>query len=194
MTTTATATTSLTSTERGQTMTTLILAFGADPVVRWTYPQTDRYLEHFPEFVHLLGGAAFDAGTADHHDGGAALWVPPDTPLDDEALGELVQRTIDADRQPDMIAFSEQATEHRPTSPHWYLAFIGVDPRCQGQGKGSALLEQGLARCDDDRLPAYLDASTPRNRALYERHGFEVIAEVQAGDSPPMWSMLRPAH
>lgn len=192
--TTATAALSTTSTERAHTIATLVMAFSDDPVVRWTYPGTDQYLVHFPEFVQVLGGAAFDAGTADRTDGGAALWVPPDTPSDDEALGELVERSIDLDRQPDMFAFAEEATGHRPTTPHWYLAFIGVDPLHQGRGKGSELLAQGLARCDADGLPAYLDASSPRNRALYERHGFEVIAEVQAGDSPPMWSMLRPAR
>jgi hypothetical protein len=51
----------------------------------------------------------------------------------------------------------------------------------------------GLARADRDGLPAYLEASAPRNRALYERHGFEVVGEIQAGDSPPLWPMLRPA-
>jgi hypothetical protein len=30
-------------------------------------------------------------------------------------------------------------------------------------------------------------------RPLYQRHGFEAIDEIQAGDSPPMWPMLRPA-
>lgn len=81
--------------------------------------------------------------------------------------------------------------EHHPSESCWYLPFIGVDPRCQGQGHGSRLLRQGLARCDRDHLPAYLEASSPRNRTLYERHGFTVIAEIQVGDSPPLWPMLR---
>ncbi len=47
------------------------------------------------------------------------------------------------------------------------------------------------ARADVDTLPAYLEASSPRNRALYERHGFEVTGEIQVADSPPLWPMLR---
>ncbi len=41
-------------------------------------------------------------------------------------------------------------------------------------------------------MPAYLEATSPRSRALYERHGFEVTAELRAtADSPPMWAMWR---
>jgi hypothetical protein len=48
------------------------------------------------------------------------------------------------------------------------------------------LLRHALERCDRDRLPAYLDATSPRNRALYARHGFEELGVIQAGSSPPM--------
>jgi ribosomal protein S18 acetylase RimI-like enzyme len=76
--------------------------------------------------------------------------------------------------------------------PHYYLAFLGVEPQWQGRGLGAALLAPVLARCDDDRVPAYLEASTPRNRALYERHGFDVIGEFQLGrGAPPQWRMWR---
>jgi hypothetical protein len=41
-------------------------------------------------------------------------------------------------------------------------------------------------------VPAYLEASTPRNRALYERHGFTVTEEFVLGKgSPPLWRMWR---
>ena len=49
-----------------------------------------------------------------------------------------------------------------------------------------------LARCDRHGLPAYLDATTPRNRALYERCGFTVTEEFTLGKgSPPLWRMWR---
>ena len=41
---------------------------------------------------------------------------------------------------------------------------------------------------------AYLEASSERNRALYERHGFEMIGKVQIQDSPPAFPMIREAH
>jgi len=52
-------------------------------------------------------------------------------------------------------------------------------------------MRYALATCDSDGLPAYLEATNPRNRDLYERHGFDVLDVIQAGSSPPMWAMLR---
>jgi ribosomal protein S18 acetylase RimI-like enzyme len=76
--------------------------------------------------------------------------------------------------------------------PHYYLAFLGVDPVWQGRGLGAALLAPVLERCDSERAPAFLEASTPRNRALYERHGFAVTEEFKLGRSaPPQWRMWR---
>ena len=86
-----------------------------------------------------------------------------------------------------------QMGEFHPTEPHWYLPLIGVDVTRHGCGYGSALLRHALERCDRDRLPAYLEATSPRSKALYERHGFEELGVIQAGGSPPMWPMLRQA-
>jgi GNAT superfamily N-acetyltransferase len=62
-----------------------------------------------------------------------------------------------------------------PRKPeHWYLHYIGVEPRRQGRGLGAALLAPMLESCDRTGIPAYLEASSDRNRVLYERHGFEV--------------------
>jgi len=52
-----------------------------------------------------------------------------------------------------------------------------------------------LARCDAERAPAYLEASSPRNRALYERHGFAVTEEFALGrGAPRQWRMWRDAR
>ena len=49
-----------------------------------------------------------------------------------------------------------------------------------------------LERCDRERLPAYLEATTPRNRACYERQGFRVTEEFHfPKDGPPSWRMWR---
>jgi ribosomal protein S18 acetylase RimI-like enzyme len=94
-----------------------------------------------------------------------------------------------------VFSFLEQLSTHHPDPETvWYLPFIGVEPTSQGRGLGSDLLREGLARADHDRLPTYLEASSPRNRTLYERHGFAIITELQVADSPPMWPMLRPAR
>ena len=51
------------------------------------------------------------------------------------------------------------------------------------------LRAHALERCDRDGLPACLDATSPMNKPLYERHGFEELGVIQAGSSPPMWPM-----
>jgi GNAT superfamily N-acetyltransferase len=67
-----------------------------------------------------------------------------------------------------------------------------VDPERQGRGIGSAMMFPVLSRCDAEGVPAYLEASSPRNRGLYERHGFEVSEEFEIGPgAPPLWRMWR---
>jgi ribosomal protein S18 acetylase RimI-like enzyme len=182
--------------DRARAVAALVAAFSSDPVIRWVYPDAERYLTHFPGALGVMAGQAFDAGTADCAEGyvGAALWLAPDVEPDGDAILELAGRSVDPDRHDDLFLLLETMQEHHPAEPCWYLPFIGVDPRCQGQGHGSRLLAAALLRCDEDRLLAYLEASTPRNRALYERHGFEVTAEIRVADCPPLWPMVRPAR
>jgi ribosomal protein S18 acetylase RimI-like enzyme len=76
--------------------------------------------------------------------------------------------------------------------PHYYIRDVGVLPEMQGSGLGRALIGPTLERCDRHGLPAYLEASSERSAALYERLGFRLLRELQVGDSPPLWLMLRP--
>lgn len=81
---------------------------------------------------------------------------------------------------------------NHPEEPHYYLPFLGVAPEWQGRGIGAALMCPMLSRCDNGRVFAYLEASSPRNRVLYERHGFAVTQEFRLGKgSPPLWRMWR---
>jgi GNAT superfamily N-acetyltransferase len=79
-----------------------------------------------------------------------------------------------------------------PRESHYYLPFVGVEPEWQGRGLGSAVLAPVLQRCDEERMPAFLEASTPRSRTLYERQGFAVTEEFRlGGGAPPQWRMWR---
>ena len=82
--------------------------------------------------------------------------------------------------------------KHPVDPPHWYLAVLGTEPAGQGTGRGSAVLQPVLQRCDDEGLPAYLESSKERNVPFYERHGFRVREEIAlAKGGPPVWLMWR---
>jgi hypothetical protein len=52
-----------------------------------------------------------------------------------------------------------------------------------------------LERADQEGTPAYHEATTPRNRALYERHGYVNQGEFFLPDGgPPLWRMWREAR
>jgi GNAT superfamily N-acetyltransferase len=185
-----------TTTDEDRAIATLTTAFASDAVTRWFLRDAHFYLTYWPQLVQLIAGAAFTGGTADAIDdhGGVALWLAPGVSSDDEGIGALAAEAIPEAEQEDAFAFMMQIAEYHPQEPHWYLALLGVDPTKQGRGYGSALLASTLERCDRDRMPAYLEASSPRNKALYERHGFVEVGLIQAGSSPPMWPMLRTAR
>jgi ribosomal protein S18 acetylase RimI-like enzyme len=169
------------------------LAFSADPAARWTWPDPQQYLRHFPSFIKALGGKAFAHGSAYYVDdyAGAALWLPPEVSPDENTLVDLLQHTGYAPVQKDVFAVFEQMAHYHPQEPHWFLPFIGVDPLQQGQGYGAALMQHALVPCDRDRTLGYLESSNPKNLPLYERYGFELLGTIQVGTSPPIFPMLR---
>jgi ribosomal protein S18 acetylase RimI-like enzyme len=171
----------------------ITLGFSSDPMTRWTLPNVAQYLAVMPEVVDAFGGKAFELGSAYCVDdfSGAALWLPPGTEPDGERLSALIAQHATASVQKDASGVLEQMEAYHPHEPHWYLPLIAVDPACQGRGLGGALLKEALARCDADRLPAYLESSNPRNITLYQRHGFEILGRIQVGSSPVVTPMLR---
>jgi GNAT superfamily N-acetyltransferase len=172
---------------------TVVLAFAADPVARWTWPHSHQYLAGMPSLVRAFGGRAFTHGSAYCTDeyGGAALWLPPGVHPDEERLAEVLQSTVSPSLRDDISATFEQMAKYHPNEPHWYLPLMGVDPAHQGKGHGDALMLYALRQCDRDGAPAYLDSTNPRNISLYRRHGFEPLGTIQVGSSPTLVPMLR---
>src|SRR5438093_609489 len=93
------------------------LAFCSDPFVRWMYPETAQYYRHYREFAELFGGKAFDLGSAHCVEScsAAALWLPPYTRPDDEALIALLQRTVREQELEVAFAYFEKTAKYHPT-------------------------------------------------------------------------------
>jgi GNAT superfamily N-acetyltransferase len=65
---------------------------------------------------------------------------------------------------------------------------LGVDPAAQGLGIGTALMRAFFTRAAADQLPACWVTWTPRNVAIYERLGGEVVGEgVVPGAERKYW-------
>jgi ribosomal protein S18 acetylase RimI-like enzyme len=127
---------------------------------------------------------------------GAAIWMRPgQTRIPMKQQLRLIPAMVGAYgreffRVARLLTYLDSIHPHEPD--HWYLAFVGVAPDWQGRGLGSALIHPVLERCDADGTPAYLEASTERSRALYERNGFEVMMQYALwGGGPLGWQMWR---
>jgi GNAT superfamily N-acetyltransferase len=190
-----------TPTDRAALVSALSGAFFGDPVFRWCFPDDRRRSELLPGFfdvaVDVFAGHD-DTWGAGNPVRGAALWSPRGvTPISDRDSELLAQRITelagpDADRLFEVVALLDDNHPHH--SEHDYLWLLAVQPAWQGQGLGSAMLQARLARSDEDGVPAYLEATAPANRRLYEQHGFQVIGEFAVAGGPPLWAMWRDAR
>jgi ribosomal protein S18 acetylase RimI-like enzyme len=169
----------------------LAAAFFDDPVLSWVYPDPAPRQEILPAVFRTFIDAC-QAGdevyTTDRHIAGAVC-VPPGREPDEAQLADLEQ--ISGDYAPRAFELSELMDAEHPHEPHYYLFFLGTRPEWQSRGIGSALLEQLLEPCDRDGVPAYLDATSERNKRLYLRHGFEVRNEVRLPGGAAFWPMWR---
>jgi GNAT superfamily N-acetyltransferase len=176
---------------------TLADAFYDDAMFRWLLPDDAKRLKHLKRFYAVeLRQVALQCGCAwtSTELTGAAIVTPPGAwrvpPRAMLAQAALFGRWLP--RAARLLA----AVEARHLSrPHYYFAHIGVASVAQGRGLGASLMRMTLDRCDMEGLPAYLEATSERNAALYERLGFEIIAEMRSGGSPPLKLMFRaPRH
>ena len=182
----------------------LTAAFAADPVMSWIGRRdAKRDIGRRAMFSFLIGTLGLpgnEVWTAEDFSA-AALWIPPERAdlklpwWQELALFPTIVSFTSLSGLSRVDAFRKAADKHHPkTKPHFYLMTIGVDPRFQGQGLGSALLDANLAAIDARGLPSYLESSNEKNVPLYKRHGYQVISEFRpTPDAPPLWGMWREA-
>ncbi len=180
----------------------LAAAFSRDPIFNWLTRLNGRAAALNRFFHWVMRERAIPLGetwmTTDGY--AAAAWIAPHAEAKPENLREELRLLSVLLSLTGVSRFARgaamaKAMEHaHPPEPYFYLAFVGVAPRFQGTGLGTALLEHTLARVDAARMPAFLENSNPRNVKLYESLGFRVTSEITARkDAPPLFAMLRPA-
>jgi len=175
----------------------LTAGFLEDPVLTWIFTEPWRGTKLQAFFDFLAREALVPLGGTYVVGGGCACWTPPDSPEWPPERGErmaaLAEQHFTVEDRARMTELSELMRAHHPDESHWYLGLVAVEPARQGRGLGAALLEASLARVDADGLPAYLESTNPRNRTLYERHGFEAVEEIGPAGGPILTAMWRAA-
>ena len=178
-----------------QVSATLADAFTTDPILQWLAPseRSDKQLRRLIEIE--LAYYVFPAGRVLTTDDfrGANLELPPGrwemtVPLSG-AVGFV---RVFGLRLPRARRLQRLFESNHLQEPHYYIRYLGVATRFQGQGLGTALLRPTLDRCDKEGVHAYLEASSERSAALYERLGFVHLGELEVPNGPRFWPMRRP--
>jgi ribosomal protein S18 acetylase RimI-like enzyme len=181
--------------DQEQVSATLADAFATDPILQWLAPsqRSDKQLRRLIEIE--LAYYVFPAGRVLTTDDfrGANLELPPGrwemtVPLSG-AVGFVRAFGL---RLPRARRLQRLFERNHLQEPHYYIRYLGVATRFQGQGLGTALLRPTLDRCDKEGVPAYLEASSERSAALYERLGFVHLGELEVPNGPRFWPMRRP--
>ncbi|MCC3773120.1 GNAT family N-acetyltransferase [Streptomyces sp. UNOC14_S4] len=171
-------------------------SFQTDPVSGWVFPDEDRRRVVQPRFFGAYLDVALRDGWVDVTDdlSAAALWLPVRPEADGEEDGDLGERLSAADPGNERAGVVAELTGrvHPVDRAHYYLPVIVAAPGRQGQGRGRALLAPVMDRCDREGMPAYLEASNERSKALYERLGFAVLGDaIRLPEGPRLWPMWR---
>ncbi len=173
----------------------LARAFFDDPVTAWFYPDAARRMRHAQRFFGIrmrqLAGQELIYTTPDLQ--GAALWTLPGRWREDlrQSLMLLPMLPVLLPRIVRSTAAVREIERRHPAAPHYYLSVLGTEPKQQGGGIGSALLDPVLQRCDSESMGAYLECSKESNVDFYARHGFTVTERIELPEGPPLWLMWR---
>ena len=178
-------------------------AFAGDALFESSFPSTRRDRAVAVLHARLLSALAPIAATAAAFDGetlvGLSVFLPPGAwPLPPavqwRSLGAALRAASVARVRPLRGArLGAEAARHHPTVPHWYLQLLAVEPSWQRRGVGTALLRAGLAACDAEGRPAYLETQRAENLPYYARFGFTPVAEVRGEGEVRLWCLVRRA-
>ncbi len=125
--------------------------------------------------------------------GVAAIYPPGAYPLPNWVQWMLLAKSILGNGFYDIrnwMRWLEEVDKIRPTRPHYYLEYLGVDAGFQGRGFGTSILTQLAIKADDEGIGCYLENANPRNIPLYERMGFQIVNQKEI-IGIPAWFMWR---
>ncbi|MCX4969300.1 GNAT family N-acetyltransferase [Streptomyces sp. NBC_00654] len=173
----------------------LTWAFADYPYTRYVIAADDHEgrIRQFQELCLTRIGMPYGRVWVAEEGRAVAVWATPDqdpSPAFAE-IGPLIGE-LAGDRAAAFEAAEQIVAPHRPQEPVWFLNTVAVAPEAQGRGLGSAVLAPGIEAAERAGHPAFLETSSERNVAFYERLGFKVTADVQLPDNGlRTWCMRR---
>ena len=182
---------------------TLGAAFRGYPLTEWLVGSRPGGRQRRERYFGLLLDDALRRGVVlrDAESKAVAIWYPPG--VWEIGVGDFLRtlpdwlRIVGVRALPGRLRALSELVKERPTAEGtatgraWVLEVLGVDPDAQRTGRGSRLLEAGLARAREDGAGAFLLTSSEDAIPFYERHGFVVEKAFAVRGGPPMWTLCR---
>ena len=141
---------------------------------------------------HLFTSHAYVALAGDElqgyvHFARSPACLPP--PEQVEAATATILQPLD-DAAPRILEWLSTWCRHDPDKLHAHLGPIGVSPKAQGLGVGTALMKSYLDHLDAEGIAGYLETTSEKNVSFYKRFGFEVLQKEDLLGTPN-WYMWR---
>ena len=177
-------------------------AFADDPFYTFVFPDPERRTRLLPWLFNKLLSYANHYGLvfADSEYHGISIWLGPKhtrlLPLGVLRSGLFLfpfkVSHLELKRSIKLAQVSNQLHRQAVSTPHFYLEAVGVEPSHQGKGLGRTLVQAGISRADETRVPCYLETYNPNNLGFYGSLGFSVVGREKALPSAPqVWGLLR---
>jgi Acetyltransferase (GNAT) family len=181
----------------------LVHAFHSDPIFNHfdasNQPSRFNSLQWFSRAILTYSQPYCHIYTTPEPMWGVVAWHPPGQPSFN--LRSLLRSLPSSSSQIELDKFweflsllfmLEDYRKQQMPCLHWHLGILGVIPKFQRQGIGSALLQPVLQQADGEGLPCYVEVTNQRAIGFYQHHGFEPLKMIQfAQDAPCLWTMKR---
>jgi len=110
------------------------------------------------------------------------------------SLAREVWQDLGAPARARYEAFAAACAPFQVAQPHLHLNMIGVRRAAQGKGLARTLIDRVHAMSQDDATSQGVTLTTedPRNVALYEHLGYEVVGTATVAPKLTTWGFFRP--
>jgi hypothetical protein len=179
----------------------LASAFYDDPLWgRWTFPDEDVRARDLLPFMTLMAEMGQGGGVLTNMTDGAGavtVWTPPGSRYGEPGFEERIEEVLAelfGPRAHELDALFEQFDEHTPDGEFHHLEWWATRRDRAGEGLGTRLLNEDLARIDAAHVPGYLESTNPVNIPRYEALGFRPVDAFAPPGGPTVTTMWRDAR